>query len=606
MAHVPVTAIAFDPHHPNHVLASAYDPNSLYASNDSGRTWRRAANGVAAQPVYDLSFHPQQPTVALAATVDGVYRGVRAGRNPFRWTRADALPPARAAYTLAHDPEMGGLAGGDSPALFQSENGAAWRALTAMPDGDAILSVAVARQHGQPLLLAGTDGGGLFTSRDGGQSWRLVNEIGETFVAALWVAPWNQTLILARTRRGLFRSNDGGRSWQQSGAQLDARVDALAATPNERALYLGMSSGAVLRSRDAGVTWQEWGALPRDGMFYALELSPTYPRTFWAGAQSGLYRSDDGGRGWQLAADNVGAHAIHALAVTPAGTLYIGTEDGVFVSTDAGQHWRPRRDGLPARAVLSLSIFPPNPQILYASTDGKGIYRSDDGGLSWRPAGWDGHIIPQVAVDPVDAGRVYVRVAFERMYVSEDVTSGGGATWSPRWEGQQTTTEVTSFAISPHAAPDSERVLFAGAAVELYRSADGAASWHAIGHELAGESVFHLAVDPRDPAQVYAGATKGLYGSDDGGDSWQPVGRELAQITVTALAFHPTQRNVLYVGTKYRGVYRSADRGENGARTWQPVGPGPNTVSVNSLAVSPDGRWLYAATERGFWRARAE
>ena len=53
----------------------------------------------------------------------------------------------------------------------------------------------------------------------------------------------------------------------------------------------------------------------------------------------------------------------------------------------------------------------------------------------------------------------------------------------------------------------------------------------------------------------------------------------------------------MYAGTKYRGVFASLDAGNH----WQPIGPAP--VSVNGMALSADGRWLYVATEVGFFRA---
>ncbi len=111
--------------------------------------------------------------------------------------------------------------------------------------------------------------------------------------------------------------------------------------------------------------------------------------------------------------------------------------------------------------------------------------------------------------------------------------------------------------------------------------------------------MFALLPSVADSGRMLAGATKGVYASADGGRTWQVLGEGLEDVTVTALAVHPVRQKLLYAGTKYGGVYRSDD----GGRTWRAAGL--PSLSVNALLISPDGRWLYAATPEGFFRAEA-
>jgi photosystem II stability/assembly factor-like uncharacterized protein len=591
--HAPVTTVVADPTNTNTLYAGVYAGAGFFVSFDRGRTWQQGARGVDGHAVFALHFDPQQPRLLWAGTADGLYRGVRgATLTDWTWTRVPGWPPAAAVYSLYSDAAGRLYAAGEQPGVWMQDAQGAWQPLPALEDEPrAILSVAATPRG---LLLAGTDGGGLFVSRNRGQTWQPVPEIGATFVAALWVAPWNPDLLLARTRAGLFRSADGAATWQQTAANQEARIDALAGDPATRSIYLGLSSGALLRSTDDGLTWQPWGdGVGRDGLFHTLAPAPGSPDgSFYAGTQHGFYRSDDAGRTWQPGA-GLGAYAATALAAAPDGTLYLGNSDGVYISTDAGARWRPSGPGLPPRTVLALAVSPHDPRVLYAATEGDGIYRSTDGGGVWTPYAWDDHIIAGVLPDPERPQRIYARVAYERVYVSDD----DGVTWTSRWDSMPPTTEILSLAVSPHAAA----VLFAGAAAELYRSDDRALDWQRIAPELAGQSIFHVAVDPTARATVYAGATNGLYRSRDGGATWQRWGQGLEDVTVTALALAPAWLPAAFAGARDRGVYASFDAGA----TWQPIGPFPASQAapaVRALHFSPEGRWLYAATNSGFYR----
>ena len=113
-------------------------------------------------------------------------------------------------------------------------------------------------------------------------------------------------------------------------------------------------------------------------------------RKLFLGAHSGLYRSENAGRSWQL----VGLPSKHAhadvMAVTPdlrdPRTVYVAThEAGVLRSTDGGGTWREANAGLGGLDVHGVAVDPNPPQKLHAAVrdKGEGIYRSADGGVKW-------------------------------------------------------------------------------------------------------------------------------------------------------------------------------------------------------------------------------
>ncbi len=621
--HVPLTALAVDPADPQHILAGAYDPASLYRSRDGGLTWAQVTNdgeiGVGGQPVHALLFDRARPHVVLAGTADGLYRS---GNFGTAWQRVYGWPAARAAYALAQRnsdffPDGVLYVAGDEPSPYSYEklevNRIYGGPLAPLPGAQAVLAVA---ELPSGRLLAGADGAGLFASDDGGERWQMADDIGETFVAALWTGAehgFGDDLVLARTRKGLYRSLNSGDSWQPvellvDGEEIDARVDAIASEGSN--ILLGLSTGDILHSANitdpSGPLWQRDSRLPRDGLFFAL--TPLADGTFLAGTQNGLYRQTE--NGWQ-AVDGVGLYTGNALAVAPDGALYLGNADGVFRWDGADEAWQSQSDGLPmdrAAGLVSALVAAPGEDggtILYAGTEGRGVYRLDvDAGGDfdkWMLIGWPGNSLPGLTVDPSSPQRLLARIAFSRIYTNDDTRRSLDSEnlddqWLPLWDGMSETTEVLSLAFSPHDAS----LAYAGAATELFRSTDGARSWSPIGAELAGQSVFHISVDPRDAQVIYAGATGGLYRSPDGGATWLLWGEELGGITVGALALHPTQPEIAFAGTRYEGVYRTDD----GGATWQSMGPEPDaelaSVGVRALVVHEG--WLVAATSRGVWR----
>jgi len=620
--HAPVASIAFDPHRSQRIAVGLYAPTGLLFSEDGGETWREDVG--FAEPVHVVQFDRVLPDVLWIASAHGLWRG-ELHDEAWRWQAATGWPADHAAFTVTQSPDGVRYAGGVSrwdkagaqhfaPLLWRSLDGETWHPFTMLPTpaDSAVLALAVAGER----LFVGTDGFGLYISdgsyiSDGAvadldgtpqpinesatsqlSNWRRVEEIGETHVAAIWASS-DGSLLLARTRRGLFRSVDAGTSWSAVELPLEGRPDAIAAAP-DGSLFLGMGSGAILRSDDAGASWQLESTLDRDGLIYALAVNPADADHLFAGTQHGLYVSQDRGRTWR-AVERIGE--FRGLTLLEAGgALFLGAADGVYRWQEASRRWQRSGEGLPLRGVRALAAPPTNSTILFAGTDAglyKGVAALRLYETTWQLVGWPQNGVNGLLFDPDDPDRLYVHIAFERIYSTDDALNDT-PTWTARWEGMPISAEVLSFAMDP----GNPQRLYAGAAQGFYISDDRAERWRSIAG-LAGRSIFTVIVDPARPQHVYAGATDGLYRSKDRGETWERLG--LKNITVTALAWDERHPHILYAGTKYQGLWRSQDAGH----TWEraPFDDMDRHPSVNALLISADGRWLYAATTHGVWRA---
>jgi photosystem II stability/assembly factor-like uncharacterized protein len=284
---------------------------------------------------------------------------------------------------------------------------------------------------------------------------------------------------------------------------------------------------------------------------------------------------------------------VYALAVHPTNPriLYAGTEAwGVFKSTDGGSTWRPSNAGLgsgnPNVWIRSLVIDPRDPDTVYAASLGQGVFRSEDGGRSWAPAsqglprvGADFQEIFSLVLDPRSPQTLY---AGSRGGVFR--STDGGRTWKPRRSGLPENRVIHALALDP-----STGVLWAGSDLgRLFRSADQGRSWRASGSGIPKfEAVLSLAISP-EPSRLLAGTTGGIFRSTDSGRTWKRARSISADEVVEAVLFQGARR--AYAGTSRSGVFRSDD----GGATWAPATEGITDPVILSLAAGP--RAVYAGT----------
>lgn len=268
--------------------------------------------------------------------------------------------------------------------------------------------------------------------------------------------------------------------------------------------------------------------------------------------QSQLYRSDDQGRTWQSVSSGFNL-SIQSLAAHPINesVLYAGTGGGpmdtahsVWYSQNGGQTWQPFNLNLPANPdglVPSVTVITTDPNragVLYAGTDGQGVYRFEDGQVGYKLVG--GTSLPAAHVKDLVMGpesRLY-GLTNEGLFVMVD----------NRW---QKLASVPEIPVRLAVAPTDPEILYAGGPSNgVYRSSDGGRSWQHASNGLgivpgAAVRITALVVDEQDSQHLMTAtayglgdrlAPGGIYESDNGGRSWTKIA-ELEEI-VTQLDFN--------------------------------------------------------------------
>ncbi len=347
-------------------------------------------------------------------------------------------------------------------------------------------------------------------------------------------------------------------------ATMSGRISALTAVRRKDGaltIWVGAASGGVWKSTDGGTTYRPKFDKQPVQSIGAIALNPNDQNDIWVGTGEtwtrnsvsigdGVYRSTDGGESWK----NVGlpqSERIVELSVDPrngetvlacvTGKLWSDSaERGVYRTTDGGKTWtQVLKGGNLSTGCGGMSVDAKNPDVVYASLwdfrrkgwtfrsggegpdapSGSGLYRSADGGRTWKevtggglPAKPYGRIA--VAVAPSDSKVVYAFVEGVKsaLYRSAD----GGGTWERRDDSQMMVWRPFYFA-NLIVDPNNPDRLFK-TNLNLIQSTDGGKTFSGTGNTHAD---FHdVWIDPNDPKNVIAGDDGGIWYSKDGAESW--------------------------------------------------------------------------------------
>jgi photosystem II stability/assembly factor-like uncharacterized protein len=331
-------------------------------------------------------------------------------------------------------------------------------------------------------IFANNYGGGNFLSEDGGVTWVNASD-GYTGaqVRSIAVSPGEPGQVFAAARSGIFGSDDGGGKWiglnfsQAGGLEWNA-VTVDPADPSH-ILAANNWSGGIFESKDGGLSWA-LAEIPWTDMqgWRTIVFASSNPQTVYAG--SGAF-------------DSAGTFNNNLNA------------SGIYVSKNGGSNWTPANDSLTQTAqITDLAVHPSDPQVVYAASPANGVYKTIDGGASWRfLQGLPPQVRPlSVAVHPSRPNLVFVGMEFGGLYRSED----GGESWRAIAAGLPPESSITSILFNPI---DHNHVYFGDMFSGAYRSTDGGETWLVINDGLRTRAVNELAISS-DGLHLYA-ATEG-------------------------------------------------------------------------------------------------
>lgn len=412
-------------------------------------------------------------------------------------------------------------------------------------------SCAVAGVPGKPnLFYFGSTGGGVWRTKDGGQSWENISDghFGGS-IGAVAVSEYDPNVIYVgggeKTVRGnvsfgygVWKSTDAGKNWEQMGLRLSRHISRIRIHPRNPDLayaavmgdlYQPAEERGVYRTKDGGKTWERILFANADAGAVDLLIDPNNPRVLFAstwrvrrtpyslesgGEGSTLWRSADGGDTWEDLSRKEGfpkgLRGIIGIAVSPVNSnrvwAIIEAEDGgVYRSDDGGDNWQKLNSD---RALRQRAWYYSR---IYADTQDEEVvyvvnvhyHKSTDGGKTFKPYSAPHGDHHDLWIAPEDN---------QRMIIGDDggaqVSFDGGENWSTYHN--QPTAQFYRIATDNHfpyriysAQQDNSTVRI------LHRTESNAIGERHWEPTAGGESA-HIAVDPEDDDIVYGGSYGGF------------------------------------------------------------------------------------------------
>ncbi len=343
--------------------------------------------------------------------------------------------------------------------------------------------------------------------------------------------------------------------------------------------------------------------------------------------------SDRSRRSWSIEGPLLKGAEVNDIALDQRGdpTMYAAATSYWFGSTvqrstDLGTTWMQSEGGVrfaegSARSVervwcIGLPPLGP-PTELYVGADPGALFRSDDGGMTWKDVegltehptrpdwmpGAGGLMVHSIAFHPKKAGSFFVGMSAAGVFATED----GGISWEPRNTGvladflAEKYPRVGQCVHHLELHPAKPDVLYQQNHCGVYRSDDAGRSWKDISDGLPSPFGFPLQIHPHDPRTIYVVPEEGaefraapsgsfaVYASHDRGRTWNRLARGLPQkhayihvhrqsMTVDTLSPHG-----IYVGTSTGTVYASRSEG----RSWEPIVSNlPHITSLRTAVLS--------------------
>lgn len=376
--------------------------------------------------------------------------------------------------------------------------------------------------------------------------------------------------LAADTLKGLELRNLGP-------AFMSGRIADVAIDPGDPSVwYVAVGSGGVWKTVNAGTTWTPIFDGESSYSIGCVTLDPSNPQTVWVGT-----------------GENVGGR-------------HVGFGDGVYRSDNGGAHWEQRGLG-DSQHVSRIVVHPNDSDVVWVAAQGplwspggdRGIYKTTDGGKSWRKVlgggEWTG--ATDLVIDPRDPDRLYAATWQKQRTVAAYLGGGpesaihrsldGGESWEKLTRGlPEGNLGKIGLAISPQ-DPD---VLYAAIELDrrtggIWRSADRGASWEKRSDTVSGATGPHyyqeLVASPHAFDRIYLMDVRTQV-SDDGGTTFRRLTEEHKHSDNHSLDFRADDPDYLLMGTD-GGLYESFDL----ARTWRFVANLPVT-QFYKIAVDDD------------------
>lgn len=465
-----------------------------------------------------------------AATAAFLFLGVPIGLV----AQKKAAPAPAPAATLTFD-----------QGLYES---AKWRSIGPYRGGR---SAAVAGVPGKTnLFYFGSTGGGVWRTRDGGQSWENISDgyFGGS-IGAVAVSEYDPNVLYVgggeKTVRGnvsygygMWKSEDAGKTWKNIGLNQSRHIPRVRIHPRNPDLVYAAVMGdlfksseerGVYRSKDGGKTWERVLFANADAGAVDLILDPTNPRVLYAstwrirrtpyslesgGEGSALWKSTDGGDTWTEISKNKGfpKGTLGIIGVAPSPVqqdrvwaIVEANEGGVYRSDDGGQTWQKLNDdrALRQRAWYYTRIYADTKDAEIVYVLNVNYHKSTDGGRTYKSYTSPHSDHHDLWISPEDN---------QRMIIADDggaqVSFDGGDNWSTYHN--QPTAQFYRVVTDNHFPYRIYGAQQDNSTIRILHRTDDSAITEQDWEETAGGESGHIAVDPLNNDIVYGGSYGGF------------------------------------------------------------------------------------------------
>ena len=430
------------------------------------------------------------------------------------------------------------------PSLFNSMK---WRMIGPHRGGRTVGAVGVPQQPN--VFYIGVNNGGVWKTTDFGRIWNPIFDDQSTgSVGDVVVSPSNPNVVYVGSGEGLqrpdlsvgngmYKSTDAGKTWTHLGLENVQQIGGLAIDPNNENRVFVAALG------------HPYGPNPERGVYRTTDGGKTWEKV--------LYKDENTGA-VQVTFDPKNSDIIYAYMWAARqgpweNGKWNGAESGLYKSTDGGTTWKKLTKGLPTTkeglSRIGFGIAPSDPQRLYATVDcgnHGGIYRSNDGGESWMLMSKDerywgrGEDFAEIKVDPLNEDIVYS--ADVVVWKSVD----GGKLWNA-FRGAPGGDDYHRLWINPN---NGNIILIASdqGAIITVNGGETFSSWY----NQPTAQMYHVSADNAFPYNVYSGQQEsGSVGIASRGNDgqitfheWHPVGaQEYGYVTAD-----PLDPNIIYGG----------------------------------------------------------
>jgi photosystem II stability/assembly factor-like uncharacterized protein len=369
-------------------------------------------------------------------------------------------------------------------------------------------------------------------------------------------------LLLTHSGPGLAKNEDpdqkselGALKFRSIGPNISGRVGRIAGVPGDpHTLYAAVVHGGVWKSTNAGRNWESVFDDQFTQSMGSIAVAPSEPSVVYAGSGEGnprgnvslgwgIWKSTDAGKTWSHVWRNrgqIGTMEVHPSNADIAFAAVLGSPfgpsdtRGVYRTRDGGKTWQRVLFANADTGAADVTFDPNNPNILFASLwqfrrqpwiatsggPGSGLYRSTDGGDTWKklegsglPEGEMGKIGVRVA--PSDSSRVYALIEHKDggLFRSDD----GGGSWTRINAHRTLRQRAWYYAVLTIDPSNADVVWFPQ--VNLLRTIDGGKTVQSVKGPQHGDH-HDIWVDPRDHLRLVSGNDGGIDISDDGGKTW--------------------------------------------------------------------------------------